>query len=92
MTFKYTKGLWKYSNDYNGSVRSAEAKYDYIIVDQYWAESGHGVEDDDEQWGNMMIISNASLMYEAIKEHLANGSNENTDNLFKSLIERIEES
>lgn len=70
---KYTSYLWYLGdyNDYDGAVMSySNDGLDVCIVDQYWANCGHGVDDEEEQISNMSLIVNAPLMYETIHAYL----------------------
>lgn len=71
---KYTNNHWYLGNnaDYDGAVMSyCNSMQDYVcIVDQYWANCGHGVEDMEDQISNMSLIVNAPLMYDAIYAYL----------------------
>lgn len=89
---KFTNNPW-YTNDqeYDGAVFSTDVNgEEVIIVDQYWTNSGHGVDNYEHQLGNMELIKNAPLMYALLKELIDKPGNAHVTSEAAKLIINME--
>lgn len=89
---KFTTAPWYQSgNEYDNAIFSTDSEGDeVIIVDQYWPGSGRGVEDDEEQIGNIELILNAPNMYFVLKQLLKNPNDQKYIDIAQSLIEGLD--
>lgn len=90
---KFTNNPWyDKGQEYDGAVFSTDVNgEEVIIVDQYWANSGHCVEDYNYQLGNMELIKNAPLMYALLKELIEKPGNAHVTSEAAKLIIKMED-
>ena len=89
---KYTKSIWyETEHDYDGAISATDSEGNEVILfDQYWSSCGHGVEDFQEQIGNIALVVKSPLMYETVK-YLAETTTDITANeRILKVIESIE--